>query len=267
MTMVQPTGAVIAASDLGKTFSTKIGKGIRRETKVVNAVQGFNLHVTRGEMVGFIGPNGAGKSTTIKMITGVLAPSTGNIRVLDLTPLTHRRQLTKQLGVVFGQRSQLWWDLPVEDSFSLLRHVYKRTQQQHQFALNELVELFELSSFIDSPVRSLSLGQRMRAEIAAALLHQPDLLVLDEPTIGLDVVAKAAVRSALSAMNKARNVTMLLTTHDLADIEQLCDRVVIIDHGRIVEDGPLNTVTARYGPTATLEEIVTTISRKLTPPN
>jgi ABC-2 type transport system ATP-binding protein len=254
-------GPVIMASHLGKSFKTKVGKGLRRLTKVVDAVAGVSLTVTKGEMVGFIGPNGAGKSTTIKMITGVLAPSTGSLTVLGLTPLTQRRQLTKQLGIVFGQRSQLWWDLPVEDSFSLLRHVYKRTERQHRDSLDELVDLFELSSFLDSPVRSLSLGQRMRAEIAAALLHQPDLLVLDEPTIGLDVVAKAAVRSALSAMNQSRGVTMLLTTHDLTDIEQLCERVIIIDHGVIVEDGELQEVTARYGSAATLEEIVTAISR------
>jgi ABC-2 type transport system ATP-binding protein len=244
---------VIDTHSLGKSFDvrTKAGR-LRRTTRTVIAVTDVNLQVEAGEMVGFIGPNGAGKSTTIKMLTGVLAPSSGEARVLGYVPLDERTKLAQRIGVVFGQRSQLWWDLPLGDSFSLLRHIYRVPADRFDQTLRWLSGLFDLGPLLPVPVRQLSLGQRMRGELAAALLHEPELLFLDEPTIGLDVVSKHAVREALSVLNRERGTTVLLTTHDLADIEQLCERVVIIDHGRVIEDGPLATLLDQFGSERTL---------------
>jgi ABC-2 type transport system ATP-binding protein len=239
---------IIEAVGLGKEFVVQKRTGrIRRTSTTVTAVDGINLSIFPGESVGFIGPNGAGKSTTIKMITGVLTPSTGTIRVLDIDPLKERMTLTRRIGVVFGQRSQLWWDLPLADSFGLLRHLFRVGEADHKASMDWLIELLDLSTFLQTPVRQLSLGQRMRGELAAALAHRPELLILDEPTIGLDLVSKDAVRRALRQLNETHSTTVLLTTHDLADIAEVCQRVVVINHGTIVEDGPLPTLIARLG--------------------
>jgi ABC-2 type transport system ATP-binding protein len=239
---------IIHAVGLGKKFvvHTRAGR-IRRTTTNITAVDAIDLSIYAGESVGFIGPNGAGKSTTIKMITGVLTPSTGTIRVLGIDPLKERMTLTRRIGVVFGQRSQLWWDLPLADSFGLLRHLFRVNEADHHASMAWLTELLDLGSFLQTPVRQLSLGQRMRGELAAALAHRPELLILDEPTIGLDLVSKDAVRTALRQLNETHGTTVLLTTHDLADIAEVCRRVVVINHGTIVEDGPLPVLIARLG--------------------
>ena len=242
---------------LQKVFSvrTKAGR-IRREKRDVVAVEGIDLDIAVGSFVGVIGPNGAGKSTTIKMLTGILAPSSGDVRVLGYVPLRERTMLAARIGVVFGQRSQLWWDLPLVDSYTLLRHVYQVPMVEHRATLADLVERFELGPLLDQPVRTLSLGQRMRAELVAALAHRPPLLFLDEPTIGLDVVSKFAVRDALATINRQHGTTILLTTHDLADVQKLCQRVVIIDHGHIIRDQPLATLLDAVDPEVDLEELV-----------
>ncbi|MFI5953474.1 ATP-binding cassette domain-containing protein [Cryptosporangium sp. NPDC051539] len=239
---------IIDARDLRKDFvvRTKTGRW-RRTRRTVTAVDGVDLRIEPGEMVGYLGPNGAGKSTTLKMLTGILVPSAGHVRVCGLAPVPDRTRLARRMGAVFGQRSQLWWDLPLEDSFALLRAVYRVSAVDHRNRLAECVELLEMSPFLSTPVRQLSLGQRMRGELTAALLHDPELLFLDEPTIGLDVVSKEAVRGFLAELNRRHSTTLVLTTHDLADIERLCRRLVVIDHGRVVHDGTLAALHARYG--------------------
>jgi ABC-2 type transport system ATP-binding protein len=212
---------------------------MKRERRQVRAVDSISFRVERGEMVGYIGPNGAGKSTTIKMLTGILTPSAGRLRVAGIDPSRERTRLAHRIGVVFGQRTTLWWDLPLVDSYRLMHRMYRIPDARYRENLDRLVELLDLDDLLDVPVRQLSLGQRMRGDIAAALLHDPEVLYLDEPTIGLDVVSKAKVREFLREMNAERGTTVLLTTHDLQDIEQLCKRVMVIDHGRLMYDGPL----------------------------
>jgi ABC-2 type transport system ATP-binding protein len=239
---------VIEARALRKEFTVRIKAGrLRREKRVVAAVDGVDLRVERGEMLGYIGPNGAGKSTTLKMLTGILMPSAGEARVCGLVPVPQRTRLARRIGVVFGQRSQLWWDLPLRDSFDLLRHIFRVPAAEHAARLRRCRALLDLDEFMDTPVRQLSLGQRMRGELTAALLHGPEVLFLDEPTIGLDVVSKQAVRSFLADLGAGGDVTLVLTTHDLADIERLCRRLVVIDHGRVVHDGSIEALHARYG--------------------
>jgi ABC-2 type transport system ATP-binding protein len=220
---------------------------LRRETVVVRAVDGVSFTVARGEMVGYLGPNGAGKSTTVKMLTGILVPSGGRVRVAGLDPVRRRVELARRIGVVFGQRSQLWWDLPLIDSFELLRHIYRVPAARYRANLAALVELLDLGPLLSTPVRQLSLGQRMRGELTAALLHDPEVLYLDEPTIGLDVVAKARIREVLMHLNRERGVTVLLTTHDMGDVERLCRRVLVLDHGRLVYDGEIDALKQRFG--------------------
>jgi ABC-2 type transport system ATP-binding protein len=239
---------VIEARELRKQFTGRVKSGwLRRRTRVVTAVDGIALTVERGEMVGYIGPNGAGKSTTLKMLTGVLYPSAGQVRVCGLEPVPQRTRLARRIGVVFGQRSQLWWDLPLRDSFALLRHVYAVPATEHAGRLAHCRRLLDLDAFLDVPVRQLSLGQRMRGELTAALLHGPEVLFLDEPTIGLDLLSKQAVRAFLAALGAAGDTTIVLTTHDLADIERLSRRLIVIDQGRIVHDGSLDELHTRYG--------------------
>lgn len=239
---------VIEVSGLRKEFTVRVKTGrLRREKRTVSAVDGIDLRVQRGEMLGYIGPNGAGKSTTLKMLTGVLMPSAGRATVCGLRPVADRTRLALRIGVVFGQRSQLWWDLPLRDSFGLLRHIYRVPAAEHAARLARCRGLLDLDGFLDIPVRQLSLGQRMRGELTAALLHNPEVLFLDEPTIGLDVVSKQAVRGFLAELGRAGDTTLVLTTHDLADIERLCARLVVIDHGRVVHDGSIAALHRRYG--------------------
>jgi len=222
------------------------------EVRIVQAVQDLSLTVERGEMIGLVGPNGAGKSTTIKMLTGILVPSDGEMSVAGLNPLRQRRELARRIGVVFGQRSQLWWDLPLIDSLHLLRYLYRVPEARYTANLARLRDMLALDDFLDTPVRQLSLGQRMRGDLAAALLHDPELLYLDEPTIGLDVVAKARIREFLLTINSERGVTVLLTTHDMDDVETLCPRMLIIDHGRKLYDGAISDIRERFGGERTL---------------
>jgi ABC-2 type transport system ATP-binding protein len=222
------------------------------EVREVEAVKDLALQVERGEMISLVGPNGAGKSTVIKMLTGILVPTSGVIHVAGLVPMQQRRELAGRIGVVFGQRTQLWWDLPLSDSLHLLRHLYRVPEARHSANLARLRSMLELDEFIETPVRQLSLGQRMRGDLAAALLHDPELLYLDEPTIGLDVVAKARIRDFLLTMNAEQGVTVLLTTHDMDDVEMLCPRMVIIDHGRKLYDGTVSNIRERFGGERTL---------------
>lgn len=230
----------------GFVVRRRVGR-LRRRRETVWAVDGLTLAVDGGSMVGYIGPNGAGKSTTVKLCTGVLVPTAGVVRVAGHDPARERVAMARRIGVVFGQRTQLWWDLPLRDSFDLLRHVYRVPADRHRQNLAAFEELLDLGPFLDTPVRQLSLGQRMRGELAGALLHDPEILFLDEPTIGLDLISKEAVRTFLLALNRERGVTVLLTTHDLVDVERLCCRLLIIDHGRIVEDSTVAEIRARYG--------------------
>lgn len=212
----------------------------------VEAVKGIDLAVERGESLAFIGPNGAGKSTTIKMLTGILHPTAGEASVLGLTPWTQRQKLAFRIGSVFGQKSQLWLHLPPVDTFNLLARIYELDWQAYLKRRAELVDLFELQEILQTPARKLSLGQRMRCEIAASLLHRPEIIFLDEPTIGLDPVAKGAIRDLIRRANREEGVTVFLTSHDAGDIEQLCKRVVIINHGQVILDGSVNALRRDY---------------------
>ncbi len=246
-------GGVVELENVEKTFTVMHRAGRLRRTRVeVRAVAGVTFAVPAGEMVGYIGPNGAGKSTTIKMLTGILVPSGGRIQVAGVDPQRRRVELARRIGVVFGQRTQLWWDLPLRDSFDLLRYVYRVPPHRHRENLEAFVELLDLGAFLQTPVRQLSLGQRMRGDLTAALLHDPEILFLDEPTIGLDIVSKAAVRDFLAQINRERGTTVLLTTHDLADIERLCPRILIIDHGKVIYDGQVDAIKDRLGGERTL---------------
>ena len=245
--------AAVELRGVRKTFVVRERRGrVRRARKVVEAVAGIDLELEPGSLVGYLGPNGAGKSTTVKMLTGILVPTAGTVRVAGLDPTRQRIELTRRIGVMFGQRVQLWWDLPLADSFELLRHVYGVPAARYRENLQAFRDALELDPFMATPVRQLSLGQRVRGELTAVMLHDPELLFLDEPTIGLDVVAKARVREFLTRMNRERGVTVLLTTHDLADVERLCDRMVIIDRGRLIWDGTVPELKERYGHERTL---------------
>ncbi len=251
---------IIHAAGLAKHFTVRRRRaglldrvrGLTQGGDRVAAVAGVSFAVPRGEIVGYIGPNGAGKSTTIKMLTGILVPSAGEATVDGIVPWRQRKTLAHRIGVVFGQRTQLWWDLPLIDSLELLRHVYRVPGERFERMLTTATELLDLDPFLATPVRQLSLGQRMRGDLAAALLHEPPILFLDEPTIGLDVVAKARIRDFLQTINRERGVTIVLTTHDLADIEHLCHRIIVIDQGRVLFDGPLGFLRDRYGTTRRL---------------
>ncbi len=242
---------MIEVRNLWKRFAVREGR-LRTRRRVVEAVAGVSFSVERGAMLGYIGPNGAGKSTTVKMLTGILVPSDGHVRVAGLEPSRQRIQLAKRIGAMFGQRIQLWWDLPLEDSFELLRHIYRVPADRYRANLRRFRELLDLDPFLRTPVRQLSLGQRIRGELVASMLHDPEVVFLDEPTIGLDVVARQRVREFLAEANRERGVTVMLTTHDLADIERLCERILIIDHGRLIYDGGIGELRSRYGEERTL---------------
>ena len=237
---------IIQLADLSREFVVRVKAGrLRRSTRIVRAVDEISAIVHPGESVGYIGANGAGKSTTIKMITGILVPSSGLVRTCGFDPVPERRRLAREIGVVFGQRSQLWWDLPLRDSFRILAAIHRLSAVMAERRAAELVERLDLNELLDTPVRQLSLGERMRGEVAAALVHSPRLLVLDEPTIGLDMISKERLRQFLIAERAAHNTTLLLTTHDMGDIERLCDRVLVVDHGRLAYDGTLSSLAER----------------------
>ena len=216
------------------------------------AVSDVNIDIEPGELVGYIGPNGAGKSTTIKMLTGILVPTSGSVEVAGIVPYDHRAQNARNIGVVFGQRSQLYWDLPLIESFELLRAIYSIPDDRYERNMRTFMEILEMGPFIRTPVRQLSLGQRMRGDFAAALLHDPKIVYLDEPTIGLDVIAKGAIRDFVRHINDERQTTVILTTHDLADVERLCRRIVIIDNGTVIYDGGIEHIKEQYGTHRTL---------------
>lgn len=246
----------IVTRQLQKSFRVPVAKtgpwaGVRtlfsRESREVEAVKDVTLSVEKGEFVGYIGPNGAGKSTTIKMLCGILHPTSGEVAIGGLSPHRERLRIVRRLGVVFGQRSQLWWDLPVKDSYDILAAMYRVDSGEYARRLAALCEVMELGELLSVPVRKLSLGQRMRADLAASLLHDPDILFLDEPTIGLDVGAKKQIRTYLNVLNREMGKTILLTTHDMDDIEQLCSRVMVINHGRLIYDGTIDGLRTRIG--------------------
>jgi ABC-2 type transport system ATP-binding protein len=242
---------MIEVEHLQKRFVVRRGR-FRRERVVVEAVKDVSFRVERGELLGYLGPNGAGKSTTIKMLTGILVPSAGRVTVAGMTPSRQRIELARRIGAMFGQRIQLWWDLPLVESFELLRHIYRVPAERYRANLDRFREVLDLDEFLATPVRQLSLGQRIRGELTAAMLHGPELLFLDEPTIGLDVVAKQRVRDFLVEINREDGVTVLLTTHDLGDIERLCERLLVIDHGSLIWDGAIVDLRERYGSERTL---------------
>lgn len=248
--------AIIKVENLCKEFRQRKGKEgllgaakdlFNREYRIIKAVDRISFSIEKGEIIGYIGPNGAGKSTTIKMLTGILVPTSGNVEVNGLVPYKNREQNAKRIGVVFGQRTQLWWDIPVSETLSLMRYIYNIPEKQYHDNLSIFSEILGLDEFIHAPVRQLSLGQRMRADISCALLHNPDILYLDEPTIGLDVVVKEKMREFVREINRTRGTTVILATHDMSDIERLSSRVMVINHGQIMYDGDLNKLKKKYG--------------------
>lgn len=224
----------------------------RRQYTIVEALKDISFTIEPGEIVGYIGPNGAGKSTTIKIMSGILVPDQGSCSIMGYTPWMQRVPYVKHIGVVFGQRSQLWWDVPVLDSFELLRDIYNVPKKEYRSNLELLIETLELSNIVGTPVRQLSLGQRMRCEIAASLLHSPSILFLDEPTIGLDAASKIAVRQFIKTINKEKGVTIILTTHDMNDIEVLAERIILIGKGSLLYDGKLQALRSQFGTQKTI---------------
>jgi len=245
----------IEVKNINKTFKVPLKeKGklsvlknfFNRKYKYINAINNISFSIKKGEIVGYIGPNGAGKSTTIKMLSGILVPDSGSVVIDKLIPWKDRREYVSNIGVVFGQRSQLWWDIPAIDSFNLLKDIYKIPDDKYNKKLNELIELLNLKDIVNIPVRQLSLGSRMRCEIAASLIHDPKILFLDEPTIGLDAVSKKIVRDFIKKLNKKDNVTVILTTHDMSDIEALAKRIILIGKGEVLYDGTLKKLKKNY---------------------
>jgi len=245
----------IEVKHISKTFKVPIKSNGRfsalktlfnRKYKYIKAIEDISFSIKKGEIVGYIGPNGAGKSTTIKILSGILVPDSGNVVIDKMTPWIDRKKYVSKIGVVFGQRSQLWWDIPAIDSFNLLKDIYKLEDNQYQKTLNELIELLNLKDIINIPVRQLSLGNRMKCEIAASLIHKPKILFLDEPTIGLDAISKKIVREFIKKINKQNKVTVILTTHDMADIEALAKRIILIGKGKKLYDGSLNKLKKDY---------------------
>ena len=246
---------VVEVTDLTKNFKTKVKKSGLKESfkscihpiyKDVKAVQDISFSVDKGEILAFIGPNGAGKSTTIKMMTGILYPSHGTVNVLGLIPWKSRKKLSYKIGSVFGQKSQMWFHLPPEDSFELMGDIYELDRMEYKQKLKELVKRFQLEEFMHQPVRKLSLGQRIRCEIAVSLIHSPEILFLDEPTIGLDVVVKNQIRELIKDLNKRNQLTVFLTSHDVGDVEKLCRRVIVIDHGKLILHSTVNELKHDY---------------------
>ena len=263
---------MIVVEDLEKVFKKPIRKpGIigmfktlfsrKYETKV--AVNKINFTINEGEIVGYIGSNGAGKSTTIKMMCGILNPTSGKVLINGIEPYNKRQTVAKQIGVVFGQKTQLWWDIPLIESFNVLKEIYLISDEEYNERFDFLQEVLDIKDFINQPVRTLSLGQRMRADLAASLLHNPKILFLDEPTIGLDVLVKEKIRNAILMMNKKYNTTVILTTHDMSDIEMLCNRIIMIEKGNIIYDGSLKDIKNKFGDLRTLNIQLDTTSINL----
>lgn len=253
--------SIISVKNLSKTFKKPIRKEglggmikalFSRKYEEVHAVDGISFDIEEGEIVGYIGANGAGKSTTIKMMCGILHPTEGSISVDGLDFSKNRQQINKRMGVVFGQKTQLWWDIPLIETFKILKSIYEVPDEEYEERFNYLCDLLDMRPFLTQTVRSLSLGQRMRADFAAALIHSPKIVYLDEPTIGLDVLVKDKIRSAIKELNKKYNITVILTTHDMKDIEELCNRIIIIDKGKILYDGSLANIKYRFGNTKTV---------------
>jgi ABC-2 type transport system ATP-binding protein len=239
---------IISVRGLRREFVVRKATGrLKRNRIVVTAVDDLTFDIAEGAAVGYIGANGAGKSTTIKMLTGILVPTSGQVSTCGLQPTRERKALARQIGVVFGQRSQLWWDLPLRQSFRTLAAIHRLPEADWTTRRDELVDRLDLGDFLDTPVRQLSLGQRIRGEIAAALLHRPRLLILDEPTIGLDVLSKERLRVFLAEQREQHGTTLLLTTHDMDDVQRLCERIIVVDHGRMAYDGTLAGLVARVG--------------------
>ena len=246
----------ISVDHLCKTFTVrkKREKGsLFREKETVHALKDVSFEIEKGELVGYIGPNGAGKSTTVKILSGILVPESGSVAVGGLTPWTDRKAHVRRIGVVFGQRTQLWWDVPLLDSYSLLKDIYRVPEDAYRKRLDELTEALQLGDLLRTPLRLLSLGQRMRAELCGSLLHSPELLFLDEPTIGLDAVSKLALRDFLSWENREKGTTILLTTHDMEDIAALCTRVMVLGHGEKLYDGGLQDLLSKYDTKKTVQ--------------
>ena len=253
--------SIISVKDLSKTFKKPLREeGLKgmikalfsRKHEEVHAVDGISFDIEEGEIVGYIGANGAGKSTTIKMMCGILHPTSGSVSVNGLNFDKSRQQINKQMGVVFGQKTQLWWDIPLIETFKILKSIYEVPDEEYEERFEYLCDLLDMRPFLTQAVRSLSLGQRMRADFAAALIHSPKIVYLDEPTIGLDVLVKDKIRGAIKELNKKYNITVILTTHDMKDIEELCNRIIIIDKGRILYDGSLANIKYRFGNTKTV---------------
>ncbi len=246
---------LIEAENLNKTFRIyNQGEGLKdylknfvsRDFREVEAVEGIDLEIEAGEVVGYIGANGAGKSTTVKMLTGILEPTSGRIEVDGRDPHRQRKKNAMNIGVVFGQKTQLWWDLPVKESFRLLKEIYEVSDEAYDERIDEFDEVLQLSEFWDQPVRKLSLGQKMRCELAASFLHHPKIVYLDEPTIGLDVAVKERIRDFIRKMNREKDITVMLTTHDIDDIEDLCERIIVLDEGKKIYDGQLDALVNRF---------------------
>ena len=225
---------------------------VKREHIPIHAVKDLTFHIDKGEIVGFIGPNGAGKSTTIKMMSGILTPTKGSVLINGRDITKHRKEVVRNIGVVFGQRSQLNWDLRLQESFELLKHIYRIEQKDYEKTIDVMDDILGIKEILDKPVRQMSLGQRVKGDLVASMLHSPKVLFLDEPTIGLDVSSKYSLRKFIKEINKVRNTTVILTTHDLGDIQELCERLIIINHGVMMEDGNLTEITDRIAPYKTL---------------